>query len=188
LQSPYSFAFLVLLECLSPTERAVFLLREVFDHDYEAIAQIVGRSVPNCRQIVHRARQHLRRPVSPASPAKEALIEQFLEQWNEGNLHGLIELMAEDITFWSDGGGQVIAAQKPLYGCLKVARFLVAIRASKLTPVLVSQAIKINAQPGIVNLLANGRLHSVFSFDCTNREIQSIFAVANPEKLSAVNL
>lgn len=185
-----SFAFLMLLECLPPTERAVFLLREVFDYSYDDVAKTVGKSVPNCRQIVHRARQHLmlRRPAISLNPhAKDILIEQFLAYWNQGDLHALIALMAEDVTFWSDGGGKVIAAQKPLYGCIKVARFLVAIQRSRLTPTLVPQVVAINGQPGIINLV-DDKPHSIFSFDVLGDRIQSIFAVVNPEKLKAVKL
>ncbi len=183
-----SFAFLMLLECLSPTERAVFLLREVFDYDYEAIAKTVGKSIPNCRQIVRRARQHLvlRRPaLASNSQNKDVLVEQFLTYWNHGDLQGLIALMAEDVTFWSDGGGKVVAAQKPLFGCLKVARFLVAIRRSRLTPALVSQIVTVNGQSGVVNLI-DEKTHSTFSFEFVGDRIQSIFAVVNPEKLGAV--
>jgi RNA polymerase sigma-70 factor, ECF subfamily len=183
-----SFAFLMLLECLSPTERAVFLLREVFDYDYEIIARTIGKSIPSCRQIVRRARQHLvlRRPASTSnSQNKDILVEQFLAHWNHGDLQGLIALMAEDITFWSDGGGKVVAAQKPLFGCLKVARFLVAIRRSRLTPTLVSQVVKVNGQPGVVNLV-DEKTHSILSFEFVGDRIQSIFAVVNPEKLGAV--
>jgi RNA polymerase sigma-70 factor, ECF subfamily len=183
-----SYAFLMLLECLSPTERAIFLLREVFDYDYEAIAKIVDKSIPNCRQIVSRARQHLvlRRPkISPNPQEKELLIEQFLTAWNRGDLPGLITLMAEDVTFWSDGGGNVTAAQKPLKGCLKVARFLIAIRCSRLTPTLVPHVTEINGQPGMINIV-DGTPHSVFSFDFVSEGIQSIFAVVNPAKLKIV--
>lgn len=185
-----SFAFLMLLECLSPTERAIFLLHEVFDYDYEAIAKTVGKSISNCRQIVHRARQHLalRRPaISPDSLEKDTLIEQFLTYWNQGDLQGLITLMAEDVTFWSDGGGRVVAAQKPLYGCLKVARFLVSIRRSQLTPELVPRVVEINGQLGIINIV-DKKPHSIFSFDFTGESIQSIFAVVNPVKLKSVKL
>jgi RNA polymerase sigma-70 factor, ECF subfamily len=183
-----SFAFLMLLECLSPTERAVFLLREVFDYDYETIAKTVGKSSSNCRQIVHRARRHLvlRKPaIASNSHNNDILVEQFLTCWNHGDLQGLIALMAEDITFWSDGGGKVIAAQKPLFGCLKVARFLVAIRRSRLTPILVSQVVKVNGQSGVVNIV-DEKTHSTFSFEFVSNRIQSIFAVVNPEKLGAV--
>jgi RNA polymerase sigma-70 factor (ECF subfamily) len=183
-----SFAFLMLLECLSPTERAVFLLREVFDYDYEAIAGTIGKSIPSCRQIVSRARQHLvlRRPeIALNSQNKDVLVEQFLTYWNQGDLQELISLMAEDVAFWSDGGGKVVAAQKPLFGCLKVARFLVAIRRSQLTPTLVSQVLKVNGQPGVVNIV-DEKTHSTFSFEFVGDKIQSIFAVVNPEKLGAV--
>jgi RNA polymerase sigma-70 factor, ECF subfamily len=183
-----SFAFLMLLECLSPTERAVFLLREVFDYDYEAIAKTVGKSIPNCRQIVRRARQHLvlRRPsFAPTFHDQDILVEQFIDCWNHGDLQGLISLMAEDITFWSDGGGNAVAAQKPLSGCLKVARFLVAIRRSRLTPTLISRVAVVNGQLGVVNVVDN-KLHSTFSFEFTGNSIRSIFAVVNPEKLGTV--
>jgi len=182
-----SFAFLTLLECLTPTERAIFLLREVFDYDYADIAKIVHKSIPNCRQIVRRARKHLilRRPSTCVSlKQKEELVEQFLANWNQGNVRNLIALMAEDVTFWSDGGGQIVAARKPLHGHLKVARFLIAIRQSKRLPRLTPQFGQINSQPGIVNYVDN-YLHSTFSFEFVDGYIQTIFAVVNPQKLNA---
>jgi RNA polymerase sigma-70 factor, ECF subfamily len=185
-----SFAFLTLLECLSPTERAIFLLREVFDYDYSDIAKTVGKSIPNCRQIVRRARQHLvlRRPsISPSFQQKEEIVKQFVMSWDQGDLHKLIELMAEDITFWSDGGGQVTAAQRPLQGCQKVARFLVALRQSRLIPTLNPQIVQINDQPGILNTV-EGIPQSTFCFEFSGQIIQSIFAVVNPEKLKGVRV
>jgi RNA polymerase sigma-70 factor, ECF subfamily len=185
-----SFAFLTLLECLSPTERAIFLLREVFDYDYSNISITVGKSIPNCRQIVRRARQHLvpRRPsVSSSHQQKEEIVEQFLTSWNQGDLHTLIALMAEDVTFWSDGGGRVTAAQRPLHGCQKVARFLVAIRRSRLIPTLSPQIVQINDRPGILNTV-KGNPHSTFSFEFSGQIIRSIFAVVNPEKLKRVKV
>ncbi|AFY91020.1 RNA polymerase sigma-70 factor [Chroococcidiopsis thermalis] len=184
-----SFAFLTLLECLSPTERAIFLLREVFDYDYAEIAKIVGKSVPNCRQIVRRARQHLalRRPnVTASIQQQEALVEQFLESWDRGDLHGLIVLMSENITFWSDGGGKVTAALTPLHGRQKVARFLIAIRRSSLLPAFTASLLQINGRAGIVNYI-NGSPTGVFTFSFADRYIQSIFAVVNPEKLRAIH-
>lgn len=183
-----SFAFLMLLECLPPTERAVFLLREVFDYSYDDVAITVGKSVANCRQIVHRARQHLelRKPaVDQSSQVKDGLIEQFLVYWHEGDVRALTALLAEDVAFWSDGGGKVVAARKTLYGCQKVARFLVAIQRSRLTPALVAQRSVINGQPGIINFV-DGKPHSIFSFEIGSDQIESIFAVVNPEKLKAV--
>lgn len=179
-----SFAFLLLLECLSPTERAVFLLREVFDYSYDDVAKTVGKSVPNCRQIVHRARRHfLYKPVIHSDiQQQDRLIEQFLTYWDQGDLQGILGLITEDVTLWSDGGGKVTAAEKPLQGCLKVGRFLIAIRCSKLMPTLVPQIVLVNGRPGLVNFV-QGNPHSIFSFEFMGRGIQSIFAVVNPEKL-----
>lgn len=190
LSESLAFSFLVLLECLSPIERAVFLLREVFDYSYDDIANLVDKSVPNCRQIAKRSRQHLvlRRPtINLDSRANTPLIEQFIICWNQGDLEALVSLMAKDITFWSDGGGQAIAAQKPLHGCKKVAQFLLAIRRSRLTPLIVPHIIAINGQLGIVNLV-NDKPHSVLSLDVVNEKVQTIFAVVNPDKLRAVCL
>lgn len=184
-----SFAFLTLLECLSPTERAIFLLREVFDYDYTDIAKIVDKSIPNCRQIVHRARQHLalHRPnVSASLQQQEELVEQFLESWNQGDLYHLIALMAEDVTFWADGDGKVMAAQKPLHGRQKVARFLIAIRRSRLLPTFTPRTVQINGQPGLVND-SDGQPQIVLTFDVWGSEIKSIFAVLNPMKLQQIN-
>lgn len=184
-----SFAFLILLECLPPTERAVFLLREVFDYSYDDIAKTVGKNVSNCRQIVHRARRHFSRRRSAAClnvQQQDQLVEQFLISWNQGDLQELLALMAEDVTLWSDGGGKVTAAEKPLQGCLKVVRFLIAIRRSRLMPTLVPHVMPINGQPGLVNFV-DGEPHSIFSFEFTSRGIQSIFAVVNPEKLKTLS-
>lgn len=184
-----SFAFLTLLECLTPIERAVFLLREVFDYDYADIARIVGKSIPNCRQILRRARQHLlyKPDVSTQAQQKSDLIEQFLMSWNQGDMAGLVALMAEDVTFCADGGGKVVAARKPLRGSVKVARFLTAIRQSKLIPTFTSQIVQINGQPGIINFV-DDQPQSIFSLEFVDGHIHSIFAVVNPDKLRSAQL
>jgi RNA polymerase sigma-70 factor (ECF subfamily) len=183
-----SFAFLTLLECLSPIERAIFLLREVFDYEYADIANIVGKSIPNCRQILRRARQRLLyKPNVIVSSQKAELTEQFLASWNQGDVEGLVALMAENSIFWADGGGKVVAARKPLYGSVKVARFLTAIRHSKLIPAFTSQIVQINGQPGIINLVDN-RPQSIFSFEFGDGCVRSIFAVVNPDKLKSVQV
>ena len=182
-----STAFLVLLETLSPTERAIFLLREVFDYNYSEIGQIVDKTPANCRQIFRRARQHLaaRKPDFDVSQQQEQLAEKFLQAWNTGELQGLLMLLAEDITLYSDGGGKVTAAVKPIHKAAKVARFLFAIRRSKKTPVFVSQLAQINHQHGIINYV-NGYPHSVLIFDTFNGKARSIYAVVNPDKLRRV--
>lgn len=181
-----STAFLVLLEKLSPLERAVFLLREVFEYDYDEIGMIVDKSPTNCRQIVRRAKQHLvsqRHPprfeVSPQH--REQIVEQFLQACQVGDLQGLIGLLAEDITLCSDGGGKVTAALKPLYGTGKIARFLLAIRRHKPTN-FTSQIAEINGQPGIINYIGN-QPQSVMTFEFAFDRIQSVFIVVNPDKL-----
>jgi RNA polymerase sigma-70 factor, ECF subfamily len=183
-----SMGFLLLLECLSPTERAVFLLREVFSYDYAAIAIIVNKSVPNCRQMVRRTRQHLalcRPTISPSPQQQEQLIEQLLTLWNRGDVEGLVALMAEDITASSDGGGQAIAARKPIQGHLKVARYLVALRRSRFLPSLTSQIAQINGQIGVMNF-ADDKLHSVMSFEFNRDRIYRIYSVLNPDKLKVL--
>lgn len=183
-----SFAFLTLLECLSPIERAIFLLREVFDYEYADIASIVGKTIPNCRQILRRARQRLLYKPDISAPSRKAeLTEQFLASWNQGDMEGLVALMAEDATFWADGGGKVVAARKPLCGSVKVARFLTAIRHSKLISAFTSQLIQINGQPGIINFV-DDQPQSIFSFEFGDGCVRSIFAVVNPDKLRSVQV
>jgi len=185
-----AYAFLLLLEQLSPVERAIFLLREVFDYDYSAISTIVGKSIANCRQIVCRARGQLksRTPASSSSlQDKQEIVQKFMSSWNQGDVHELIALMSENVAFWSDGGGYVSAALRPLHGRRKVAQFLVALRRSPLVPVLRTKLVKVNACPGILNLV-EGRPQSTFGFDFSGQTIQSIYAVANPYKLGSVEV
>lgn len=183
-----STAFLVLLESLSPTERAVFLLREVFEYEYAQVGQVVNKSPANCRQIFRRARQHLaeRRSQNAIAPNQQQQItEKFLQAWNTGDLQGLLTLLAEDMTLYSDGGGKVTAAIKPLHKAAKVARFLIAIRRRKKAIAFVSQLAEVNHQPGIINYV-NGSLHSILTFEIVDGLIQSIYIVVNPEKLRRV--
>lgn len=129
-----STAFLMLMETLSPLERAVFLLREVFDYDYSTVGRVVNQNPVYCRQLAHRARQYLssKRPRFEVSPQRqEQLVQQFLRACQQGDLQGLVGLLAEDITFCSDGGGKVPAALKPVYGAIKVARLMLNVRRHK---------------------------------------------------------
>ena len=181
-----SYAFLVLLECLSPTERVVFILREVFDYEYTEIAPIVDKSVINCRQIFHRARKQIiidRSKFNLSNSKQNIIIEQFLIAWNQGDLETLINLMSKDIAFYADGGGKVTAAQKPLYGKLKVTRFLLAIKSSPLIPKFRSQLVLVNRQSGILNTI-EGQPQSIFSFHLIKGKVSTIFAIVNPDKLT----
>jgi RNA polymerase sigma-70 factor (ECF subfamily) len=179
-----SMAFLVMLERLSPIERAVFLLREVFEYDYPEVAQIVGKSAENCRQILRRSRQHLaaERPRFPVSPQQqEQITVQFLDASTQGNLEGLLTLLAPDVTFWSDSGGQVAAALKPIYGSQKVARFLLAIQ-QKWLPTAITDLVEINGRSSIL-IRSGSDIHSVMTFEIVEGYIQTIYSVRNPEKL-----
>ncbi|MBW4552203.1 MAG: RNA polymerase sigma-70 factor [Aphanocapsa sp. GSE-SYN-MK-11-07L] len=183
-----SIAFLVMLERLSPTERAVFLLREVFEYDYPEIAQIVGKSAENCRQILRRSRQHLatERPRFPvSSQQQEQMTAQFLDASTHGNLQGLLALLAQDVTLWSDGGGQVAAALKPLHGSMKVARFLLAIQRKSLAASRADLA-QVNGQPGVI-VRTGSNIHSVMTFKIVGSSIQTIYIIRNPEKLQQLS-
>lgn len=182
-----STAFLVVLERLSPSERAVFLLRDVFEYDYDEIGQMVGKSPTNCRQILRRAKQHLadQRPRFPVSQLQQKHITaQFLDASTKSDLQDLLLLLAKDVTFLSDGGGQVVAALKPIHGAAKVARMLLAIRRKWLLN-SVSRLAEIHEQPGIIQYV-NGNIHSVMTFEIVGGYIQSIYSVRNPEKLKQI--
>lgn len=128
-----SLAFLVLLEALNPAERAVFLLRDVFEYDYSEVAEIVGKSEANCRQIARRAREYVaakRNRFRPSQRRKQELSARFAQACVSGDLKGLLALLDRDITLWSDGGGKAVAALNPIYGSDKVARFILGVLRS----------------------------------------------------------
>src|SRR5258708_11490251 len=181
-----SIAFLVLLERLSPTERAVFLLREVFDYEYSEVAQTLGTNEANCRQILRRARQHIaeERPRFDASPKqRESLLHEFLEATDRGDLDGLIALLAKDAVFHSDGGGKAPALPKPVYGAYNVAKLLLASLHKFVPPNVVRRVAEINGQPGVVSYVG-GRPFAVFTMDAAGGLIQNLYVVTNPEKLA----
>ncbi len=183
-----SMAFLILLESLTPTERAVFILREVFDYDYDEISRLVGKSEENCRQIARRARQSVaaRRPRFESSPEQEGrLMESFLDACLGGDMEGLLALLSEDVTLWSDGGGKTRAALNPIHGADKVARFLSGI-LRKAPPGFVVRRASINGRPGLIGYFEDGRPQSVTTFDVAEGSIRAIRLVVNPEKLQAV--
>jgi RNA polymerase sigma-70 factor (ECF subfamily) len=183
-----STAFLVLLEQLTPTERAVFLLREVFDYDYAEIAEIVGKTPANCRKMISRARTHLKkeRPRFDTEPEQQRrLVSNFMETVLSGDMDGLLNVLAEDIVVYSDGGGNVVAAQKPVAGREMVARFLFGI-ARLAPPELEIRLAQVNGLPGAIYLIA-GQVSGVFAMDIQDDRIQNIFTVLNPDKLRHLN-
>lgn len=182
-----SIAFLVLLESLSPKERAVFLLHDVFGYDFASIGDIVGESDAYCRQLAKRARAHMveRRPRFTADRAQqERLTADFLRAVSDGDMPALIEILTDDVTVYSDGGGKVNAARKPVIGRDKVALFLTNL--TRLAPVGTSFRIEpINGQPGIVTLI-DGAVQNVVTFDFADSAISAIYIVVNPDKLGPV--
>lgn len=184
LRESLSMAFLRLLESLSPTERAVFLLREVFEFDYDEVATIVDKSAANCRQIVRRARQHLengRSRFAVQPQAAEQVAAKFMQACRTGNMTEVMTLLAEDVVQWSDGGGLVFAAQKPVIGAEKVARFLVNITKQAVDEIIV-RPVTINEQAGMLAYY-QGQLWVAWALDVRDGRIQTIYSVVNPQKL-----
>lgn len=189
LSDSLSTAFLVLLETLTPAERAVFLLREVFEYDYSEIGRIIDKNEANCRQMVRRAKEHLAEGKSRfhAVPSHhERLVQQFMETCRQGDTTGLLSLLNEDAVMYSDGGGKVPAAPQPVIGAAKVARFLIGvgklIRADE-----EFRFAMINSAPGILRY-QHGRLIQTTALDVVDGRITAIYVVRNPEKLQHVKV
>jgi RNA polymerase sigma-70 factor (TIGR02957 family) len=182
-----SLAFLVLLESLSPEQRAVFLLRDVFDEPYDRIAEIVGTSEQNARQLSTRARRHVqeRRPRFEASrEQREQLATRFFAAAQEGDLQGLEELLAHDVVFHGDGGGKAPAAARAVHGRASVARLLIAgLRALARFGGFALRREEVNGQPGALFFDREGRLISVTILDIADGQIQGVSAIVNPDKL-----
>ena len=183
-----SLAFLVLLESLSPEQRAAFLLREVFDEPYDRIAEIVGTSEQNARQLATRARRHVeeRRPRFEASrEQREKLATRFFAAAQEGDLQGLEELLAHDVVLRGDGGGKAPALARALHGRARVARMLTKGFARLQTRLggFTSRREEVNGQPGALFFDREGRLIAVMILDVAEGQIQGVSSIVNPDKL-----
>jgi RNA polymerase sigma-70 factor (ECF subfamily) len=181
-----SMAFLVLLERLTPVERAIFLLREIFDYDYAEIAQTVGKDEANCRQILRRARQHIAeiRPRFTATPKqREELLGNFLQASRTGDLEGLVALLSSTATLHTDGGGKAPAIPNLVFGADRVARAIIGGLKKFVPSSVIARMAHINGQPGIVSYL-EGRPFSVLTLDVIEGRIKTIYLVTNPEKLA----
>jgi RNA polymerase sigma-70 factor, ECF subfamily len=179
-----TMAFLVLLESLSPVERAVFLLREVFDYDYAEIARITEKSETNCRQIYSRAKKVLveRRTRFESSPdLQQKLVQGFLQAVDSGDVQGLTHVLAEDARWWSDGGGKVSAALHPLRGREAIIRFLLGMSRRRPADLRV-EITESNSEPSLL-LYAGDALFGVWTFTIVDEKITEIRAVVNPDKL-----
>ena len=196
-----SMAFLVLLEALSPVERAVFMLREVFGYDYPAVARITGKTEVNCRQIFARARQRIAAgghardgaPVSAApvpaalAPARRAegeeLARRFFEAAAGGDMDALLGMLAPDVVFHGDGGGKAQAIGQPLAGRERVLRLLGGLFRRGRTIGAYARLAWVNGQPGAVSYDADGRVINVMALDIADGTVQAIRSVVNPDKL-----
>jgi RNA polymerase sigma-70 factor (TIGR02957 family) len=181
-----SLAFLVLLESLSPEQRAAFLLREVFDEPYDRIAEIVGTSEQNARQLAARARRHVeeRRPRFEASrEQREELAARFFAAAEEGDLEGLEELLAHDVVLRADGGGKAPALARAVHGRARVARTLIAGLRALTRFGITSRREEVNGQPGALFIDREGRLIAVMILDIVEGQIQDVSSIINPDKL-----
>ena len=187
LSDSLSIAFLTVLERLSPRERAVFLLRDVFSYEYDEIARIVELSESNCRQIFHRAKQRLdeRRKRFPADhETHRKLLEGFVRAVNDGDVDGVVKLLARDAVLWADGGGRVpAAALRPVRGAESVAKFLVGVRRKFGIGDVTMRTVN-----GRLSLIASieGVPQRVVSIDAAAGSIAGVYVVANPDKLRSL--
>ncbi len=183
-----SMAFLVVLETLSPVERAVFLLHDVFGFDFDEVAETVERSPANTRQIAVRARKHIesRRPrFEPSPERKQELAARFFAAIQQGDVDGLVEILTDDVTMVGDGGG-LGAVREPVTGPLRVARFLVGLGRLAERQRLALEGIAVNGQPGVIAYAPDGSVVNVLTIDVVDARIAAIRSVANPEKLRHV--
>ena len=184
-----SLAFLHLLEQLSPVERAVFLLREVFDYPYEEVARIVAKSPDNCRQILARAHAHMqegRRRFDVSREERDEIAERFLAAWEEGDTGSLVQLLAADVTVYGDGGGKAPAVPVPLVGAERVAKALIGWGRQAREHGLVHERAIVNGDPGVVFYDSDGRAAWVAGLEIAEGVVVAVRSVLNPDKLTHV--
>ena len=188
-----TLAFMLLLETLSPEERAVFLLREVFEHEYADIAAMLETTPANCRQLFHRAKTRIaeKRPRFRGQVGEKLpLVGRFVEALRAGDADRLAGVLADDVGFWSDGGGKVLAARRPVFGRANVAAMLAGFRRSapstgvNLADVALDVG-EVNGEPAML-MRIGGRLDSVYAFTIGEEGISAIRVVRNPDKLQFI--
>jgi RNA polymerase sigma-70 factor (ECF subfamily) len=180
-----SMAMMLVLETLTPAERAVFVLREVFGVGYEEIAEAVGKSPAAVRQIAHRARAHVaaRRPHGVVSPAETRdALDAFRRAAETGDLQGLLDVLAPDVVYLADGGGVKQAVPRPVTGADKVGRLLTA-GLGRLAATATLQSAQVNGYPALI-LLVDGVIDTVVALRIDDGLVTGLYAVRNPEKLS----
>ncbi|MFQ6394160.1 RNA polymerase sigma-70 factor [Nocardia sp. KC 131] len=183
-----STAMLVVLETLNPVERAVFLLREVFGYSHAEIADTLDKPEATVRQIAHRAKGHVqsRRPRFDTDKSERAHVtEQFMAACSGGDLNALMDLLAPDVTAWSDGGGVVTAARRPLHGPDHVARWILGVLAKPVSTGFVLESADINGELGALALFG-GNPGAAFTYDIVDGRIQNLRFQINPAKLKGL--
>jgi len=181
-----SMAFLLLLERLTPVERAVFLLHDVFGYGYDEIAGVVGKSEGNCRQLALRARRRVGegRPRFEASRSKrEKLAGQFFRAVGDGDMDGLVSMLAEDVVVYGDSGGTPPSWPRPIIGRGNVSRLLLGIAGQMRQLGITIRPAEINGQPGAMFLDPDGNLTNIFVLDIADGQVRTVRSVINPEKL-----
>jgi len=185
-----SMAVLVLLESLSPVERAVFVLREAFDYGYDEIAAIVGKSEDNCRQLAVRARRHVneRRPrFEPSREQRDELARRFIAALWEGETEPLVSMLAEDAAFYGDGGGKAPQILEPVHGAAAIARMLSGFSRVAGRRGYAIRLAELNSEPGLLGFDAGGTLIAAMSLEISGGAVQAIRSVVNPDKLAHIS-
>jgi len=183
-----SLAFLVLLESLTPVERAVFLLREVFDYDYRDIARMIDKEETACRQLFHRAKAHVaeHRPRFEASREEhQQILERFMQACLMGDLDGLTDLLAEDVVMTADGGGKASTATHPLHGANPVARFWIGLM-KRLAGEISAEILEVNGRKALFIRAPESVGDSLVSFEMDAGKIRSFQVIRNPDKLHSI--
>jgi len=188
-----TLAFLVLLEKLSPEERAVFLLKDIFEYEHAEVAEMLDMSIENSRQLLHRAKARLtaERPrLTGTEASRRAVAERFARAFSSGNGVELRAILTQEVGMWSDGGGKASAARRPLLGRDEVLNFLLGLyRTGQTTGVARHASLNledVNSEPALV-LRIGGRLESIFVFSIENDQVSAIRVVRNPDKLSRID-
>jgi RNA polymerase sigma-70 factor, ECF subfamily len=188
-----TLAFLVLLEKLSPEERAVFLLKEIFEYDHSEIADMLGTTTDNSRQLLHRAKARVaegRPRLTGTAQSRRAVAERFARAFSAGDAGELTALLTKDVGMWSDGGGKASAARRPLIGRDQVLNLLVGLhRTAQTSDLLRDVSLRIedvNSEPALV-VRVGQRLESLFVFSIEDDAISGIRVVRNPDKLARID-
>lgn len=187
-----SMAMLVLLETLTPEERAVFVLREVFGFDYDEIAGAVGKSVPTVRQMAHRAREHVHARRNRFGPVDERRTEQITEQFlaaaATGDIEGLMSLLSPGVTWTADHGGKATAIRRPVVGARRVAALMARLfQVARETPELRFETAIYNSAPAVV-VYTGENLEGLFVFEVIDDKITNLYAMRNPDKLAGITI